>query len=395
VKGIVGWLFVASLAVACTIRPAPSSSPSAATPTSSEPPPPASPADDPLQGARGELLVAHLIEDPDPYFDVRVDAVRSDGAWQPVATIDDVIPAGWEAAAPVFDSPVSIGPSGYLLLLVERHGGVNATDRRTLLIDLRNPERRAVEIDDHLYGATWGPDGRLSWSDGEAIRWLDPTLGNPVRIESVPYPPGVSHGGLPARDGSGWVTGRNDENEERLDVGILTADGRFVPGLRPAFVLHGVERRFGAAGGGLSIAVSDGIPTSEVVVAEYRPDLPGNCHCIVWVRQVDPSDDPTFGEAFWDAGGTGVWVLMAARDGEARWLSHVTTPAVDAPVADLPAGAEWQIVGVSDDDRWVVLAAAQQRHLALTDTTTGATTIVAWAVGGEGSVGPRFAGWIR
>jgi hypothetical protein len=333
----------------------------------------------------GEILVVNVVDDPRPYFDVRVDAVAPSGVVQTVAWFYDVRPAGWTEASPMYDTAVSIGPGGKLLVVAERSGGVAPGDAAGVLLDLGNPHASPVEIAAVPHRPVWGPTGALAWS-GNAWQVADPTTGI---ISSALVPAGVEPVGAWLADGGGWLALRHDERHDVPEAGALGTTGEWRPGIPQLFEWTGLERRVGAAGGFLTTAHSDGSESSETAVIERRIDLPGPCGCLAWVRMIEPGNDPRFGDPVWDAAGTGIWVPMAERDGERRWLSHVTTPDRDMPVAELPDDGDWRIAGISPDDRWVVLSGSE---LIVVDTHRG-EAVVALRNGEVTSV--HFGAWRR
>jgi hypothetical protein len=336
----------------------------------------------------GEILLAHLRDDPRPFFDVQIEAVAPTGVARPVAMFRDIHPAGWTDANPMYGTPVSIGPGDQLLVVAERNGGVEPGDAAALLLDLRDPSAPPVEIAAVPHRPVWGPTGALAWS-GNGWQVADGRTG----IVSGPdLPAGVEPGGAWLADGSGWLAMRHGDDQTGPEVGWLSTTGMFTPGTPRTFEWTGLERRLGATGGTLWMAVSDGVESSETVLVERRADLPGACHCLAWVRMTEPGDDPRFGDAIWDAAGTGVWVPMAEHDGEERWLSHVTEPTVDSRVADLPDNGDWRIVAISPDDHWVVLAGEEAGEIVLVDSLAG--EVVAGARNGEVTA-VEFAGWVR
>ena len=156
--------------------------------------------------------------------------------------------------------------------------------------------------------------------------------------------------------------------------------------------MTGLERFVGANGASLGTANSEGPNQSETVITESRAGLPGPCHCLVWARTVAPGDDPSFGDAVWDASGRGIWIVFT-KD-QRRWLSHIVEPEVDRPVANLPPVEGWRIAGLSSDDRWVVVASSEARSLVLVDTASGAAREIARAEG-DVNPAPMFGGWVR
>ena len=335
----------------------------------------------------GELYLVTYLDDEAPSFGIRVEAVGPTGRSRPVATIADVRPAGWEEASPVYDFRPTVGPTGLLVLGVERGGGMEASDMRTLLIDVTGAGRPVVEIGGGLYRPFWGPNGRLAAIESDPIT-IDPRTGATSVIER---PDRVEPSSAWLADGSGWAATRLED--EGSTPGRLMADGTFMPEPAATFQVTGLERLAGSAGGLLSMAFSDGATESETAIVEFRPDLEGSCECQAWARAVSSRDDPGFSEAVWDRDGTGVWLTFAGKS--ERWLSHLREPLVDTKAADLPPDQSWHIIGISADDRWVVVGGADvgQGELVLVDAAAGVGRILAQpdALG----VTPMFAGWVR
>ena len=136
-----------------------------------------------------------------------------------------------------------------------------------------------------------------------------------------------------------------DDSPRGSSHGRLLLDGTFDAGMFPLYEPTGVERIFSSSGGGLGRAVSDGATQSELALTETRADLPPPCHCIPWLVQVQPSDDPAFADGMWDAEGNGVWVPIHEAEGANARLSHLAEPMVETKVASLPAATDWTIVG--------------------------------------------------
>ena len=325
------------------------------------------------------MFAVHLVTETGPILDVRVDAIGIDGVSTTLVTFDDVAPRGWDASEPDFDRLVSIGPDGWLLLGVQRYGGNEAADRATLLLDARAPLAPGLVVPVRRPWF-WGPNGTVAWDDGE-LRWIDPTH-RAVEVETVPRPQDLRVVGPAAADGSGWLAGYEDENGNIAEIGVLRPDGEFVPGPPDAFDWTGTSRRLGADGGWLTITSTTGANGSSAAIVEFRSGLGGDCHCIDWAVKSGGADPLFADEAFWDASGRGVWLSMAEADGGQRWLSHRTEPGIDAHVVDLPAGETWQIVGISNDDRFVALSGPR---LLLVEVETGAL------VATDGT----FGGWLR
>jgi hypothetical protein len=362
-------------------------SPAASQPVVTEPPAASQPVvTDPPPAAAGEAYVVTIHrEENGPFFDVRVDAVAPAGGSRTIASFVDVHPAGWEAASPYYDMRSIVSPGGLLPVVAEQNGGMEEV--RTLLLDLRLRGGPPVEIAGPLGTTFWGPDGRLAMDDGSGLQLIDPRSG---ARQAISRPEDVSNSPAWLADGSGWPASRS--REEESTAGWLSLEGKFTPGSAgPIFEVTGLERFRGANGGGLGMASSDGATQSETAITERRSDLPGPCNCIVWARNVQPGDDPAFGDAVWDANGTGIWIAFSK--GDRRWLSHLVEQEVDRPVADLPASQDWRIAGISADDRWVVVA-SEAGSLVLVDTATGAAREIA-RVQGAFSPAPMFAGWVR
>jgi hypothetical protein len=344
-------------------------------------------AESPLAPAGEAYVVTIHREEDGPYFDVRVDAVAPIGGSRTIASFIDVHPAGWETASPYYDMRTVVGPDGLLPVVVERNGGEEPTDIRTLLLDLRLMGGPPVEVAGALGGSFWGPDGQLVMGAGNGAELIDTTSGARQAIFS---PKDVTISGAWLADGSGWPAAQSGDEEST--AGWLSLGGEFTTGSAgPNFEVTGLERFVGANGGGLGIAGSDGPTQSDTVITESRTDLPGSCKCIVWARNVQPGDDPAFGDPVWDADGAGMWIVFSK--GDRRWLSHLVTPEVDRPVADLPAAQVWRIAGISANDHWVVVA-SEAGSLVLVDTAAGTAREIA-RVQGPFSPAPMFAGWVR
>jgi hypothetical protein len=112
----------------------------------------------------------------------------------------------------------------------------------------------------------------------------------------------------------------------------------------------------------------------------------------VWARFQTPGDRPKFGDFVWDASGHGLWITWQSADRKRAWLGHMTTPGVDDPLVDLPAGIDFDIAGISPTDAWLVLSASGQSRLVLVDTLTGDTRVIARPLVPDGPA-PIFAGW--
>jgi hypothetical protein len=373
IRRFVGLAAVAVLA-ACQATVPSSPGPSAPTPT--EPP----------LAAAGEAYIVTVLDDDRPFFDVTVEAIAPTGASRPIASFADAHPNGWESASPFYDMRATVA-SGRLLIVAERNGGMESDDLRTLILDLAGTSP-TVEIDGAVLAAAWAPDGRLASLDDEPAV-IDLRTGLRTLIVK-PADVGLSPAWL--ADGSGWVADRYGENDGDPVHGWLSVAGVFTAGPAAPFQVTGRERFVGAAGGTLGYAITDGVGQSETALTEQRADLPGACHCIVWASKIDPGNAPGFGDSAWDAAGRGVWIVYT--QGERRWLSHLTTPRVDSPAADLPPGTDWSIAGISTDDRWVVASSAEPGVLVLVDTVAGAAREIA-RVQGDVNPAPMFAGWVR
>ena len=341
----------------------------------------------PLPSA-GELYLVTILDDDAPGFGVRVEAIGPTGRVRPIALIDDARPSGWDDASPAPDFQPTVGPTGLLVLGVDRNGGNEDSDRKTLFIDVTGAGRPTIEADGGLFRPSWSPTGEILTIASEAVV-VDPPAG---RRRAIALPDGVELTGAWLVDGSGWVATRTAG--ETRTAGSLSADGRFTPGAAASFEVTGLERSISADGGTLSLAVSDGVGQSDTAIVELRPDLDPPCSCRAWARFVQPGPDPHFGDGLWDARGRGVWLTFS--DGPRRWLSHLVEPLRETKVAELPPDRGWHIVGISSDDRWVVLgvdASEPQAALALVDTQAGAARILA-TVDPDGSL-PAFGGWVR
>jgi hypothetical protein len=358
----------------------------ATAPVSPDPSHPA--ATEPPLPAAGEAYVVSLhYEEGGPFFDVRVDAVAPTGASRPIASFADVHPAGWETAAPYYDMRTIVGPGRLLPIVAERNGGMEPTDVRTLLLDLRPGAGPPVEIAGAPSFTFWGPDGQLGSVGGQGADLIDVRTG---ARQSIARPEGIELSPAWLADGAGWTATRFAD--EPPTPGWLSNTGIFTAGFAPTFQVTGLERFVGANGGTLGIAGSDGPNQSETVLIEGRADLPAPCHCVAWARTVQPGDDPAFSDGIWDADGNGVWLVFTK--GNRRWLSHLAEPLVDRPVADLPAAEGWRIAGISSDDRWVVVASPELGSLVLVDTVAGAAREIA-RVQGAFNPAPTFGGWVR
>jgi hypothetical protein len=368
-------LSVALLLAACSTAPSSRSS----RPSPSEPAAPLPTA--------GELYLVSYLDDEGPSFGVRVEAVGPTGRVRPIATVDDLRPAGWDNAAPVDGFGPTVGPTGYLVVGVERNGGFEASDMRTLLVDVTGAGRPTLEIEGALSRPGWGPDGSL-FAPGNGPVVVDAVTG---RKTAIHLPIEIEPLAAWVADGAGWVATRT-RGEER-EVGRVSADGTFTPGTTESFQITGMERFIGAEGGTLSMAVSDGATQSDTAIIEFRPEFEPPCQCKVWARFIEPGADPHFGDAVWDANGRGLWLPF--NDGPRHWLSHFAKPLTETKVADLPPNVASRIVGISPDDRWVVLGSDQIEPgpLVLVDTAAGESRILAQP--DASGAAPTFGGWVR
>jgi hypothetical protein len=340
--------------------------------------------------ALGEANIVTILDDDGPFFDVRIDGFAPTGAVRPIASFSDVHPAGWDTAEPYYDMRSTVGPTGLVNIVVERNGGENAADVRTLLLDAHDPGRPPVEIQGDLAGPFWGPDGQLATIRDEASV-VDTRTG---AREAIPSVVGVEITPAWLIDGSGWPATRFGDDD--MTVGSLSASGVFSAGRASVFEVTGKERFVGAEGGTLGYAVSDGADQSESALIEQRADLPPPCHCLTWASRVEPGDDPGFGAGIWDARGIGIWVIYAKdqdTNAEHSWLSHLLEPRNDRPVLDLPRG-HWSIAGISSDDRWIILSDLEAGSLVLVDTAAGAAREIARIRDTVGPA-PMFGGWVR
>jgi hypothetical protein len=374
---------VTSLAIALAVAACAQSSPSASTGSGS---PASETAEAPLPTA-GELFLVTYLDDDGPSFGVRVDAVGPSGRTRPIATIDDLRPRGWDNAAPVYGMGPTVGPNGYLVVSVERNGGFDASDMRTMLVDATGAGRPTVEVDGALSRPAWSPTGSLLALDNEPAV-IDSATG---RRTPIHLPMEIELTDAWVADGTGWVA--MSANGEDRQAGRVSVDGTFTPGAVQSFEVTGLERRIGAEGGTLSMAVSDGVGQSDTAIIEVRPEFERPCQCKAWARFVEPGNDPTFSDAVWDAGGTGLW-LVNGQDAN-HWLSHLDKPMSPTKVADLPPGVGWQIRGISPDDRWIVLGGDETdpAPLILVDTAAGEARVLAQP--NAAGFLPFFAGWVR
>jgi len=368
-------LSLALLLAACASAPSsPSSQPAPSEPAA------------PLPTA-GELYLVKDLDGEGPSFGVRVEGVGPTGRTRPIATIDDLRPTGWDTAAPVDGFGPTVGPTGYLVVAVERNGGFEASDMRTLLVDVTGAGRPTLEIDGVLSRPAWGPNGSLFAPNNGPVL-VDTATG---RRTAIDLPIEIEPVAAWVVDGTGWVATRT-RGEDR-EVGRVSVDGTFIPGATESFQITGMERFIGAEGGTLSMAVSDGATQSDTAIIELRPEFEPPCQCKAWARFIEPGDDAHFGDALWDANGRGLWLIFT--DGRRHWLSHFAKPLTETKVADLPPGVVSRIVGISPDDRWVVLASdeIEPGPLVLVDTAAGESRILAQP--DAAGVTPTFGGWVR
>jgi hypothetical protein len=344
------------------------------------------PSDQASPAAAGELYLVTYVDGPEPGFGVRVDAVDPSGRSRVAATVPSILPEGWDDAQPSSTLQPSVGPTGWLVVGAERNGGFEDADVRTMLLDLSGSGHPPVEVARPMYQPFWGPNGELATLDGDPIV-VDPVTGG---RRDLPRQDRIEIAPAWLRDESGWLANRIET--DGTTAGSVDTNGRFTPGAAPAFEVTGRERMTGAAGGSLSLSISEGATGSETAIAESRPGLPGACECLIWVRSVEPGDAPSFGEPVWDHDGTGFWVVFSDED--SQWLSHMTAPLKESKVADLPKDASWRIEGISADDRWVVLGDFNGGGpLLLVETASGESRILA-RPDVAGNV-PSFAGWVR
>ncbi|HWP64119.1 MAG TPA: sigma-70 family RNA polymerase sigma factor, partial [Candidatus Binatia bacterium] len=236
----------------------------------------------------------------------------------------------------------------------------------TLVFDLRRPQHPPTALLD-ASSAAWGPDGRLAYRAGGALRLLDPARGTE---STVPIPDGVALAewilgdGVWLADGSGFLTARQDPDLQEWSRGILTIDGTFRPleGPTPAvYSPRGLPRR-PAHGGEIAAECP-----------EHSPDTP--CSLLV---SFGPGETPTrwwdgFGIGEWTADGRGVWVLegvgqfgastesrlvRVARPGEGEVVAAWEPPAPEAFafLAGIAADDSAVLVGYTEplpELRWI------------------------------------------
>ena len=332
-----------------------------------------------------EAIVAWIVDDPKPYFDLVVESIAPTGVARPVTTFHDVHPAGWGDASPRLEAPVLASTGGYIVISVERDGGGAPDLERTLIYRLDSPATAATELPHVADRAAWSPQGQL------AVFGPRPTLLDPITraASAITVPASVDLLDVWAADGSGWL-GVEHVGEFDQRVGVLHPDGSFVAGPAAAYAPTGRERATGANGQIVSEAVSDGPDGAETAIVDFGP---GVCpRCIVWARFKTLGDAPTFGDFVWDAAGDGLWVTWQSADRKRAWLGHMPAPGDDDPVVDLPPAIDLDIVGISATDTWLVLQAGEQRGLLIADTRTGETRVIARPLVPDGPA-PIFAGW--
>jgi hypothetical protein len=332
-----------------------------------------------------EAIVVWVVDDGLPYFDLIVESIAPTGVARPVARIRDIHPAGWQDASPRLDAPVLASATGSILISVERDGGGAGDLERTLLLRLDSSKRSPIELPNVTERAAWGPDGELAVFAPRPIL-VDPTTGT---TSAIPVPPRVDLLEAWSADGSGWLAVER-VGDSGQEVGVARRDGTFAVGPPRPFGLTGRERLTGARGQILSAAVSDGPQGTETAIVDFGP---GSCpRCVVWARFQTPGATPSFGDFVWDAAGQGLWVTWQSADRKRAWLGHMATPGVDDPIVELPAGIDFDIVGISPTDAWLLLRASEQHTLAVGDTMTGDTRVIARPLV-PGGPAPIFAGW--
>ena len=336
----------------------------------------------------GEVYLVSYVDTDGPGFGVRVEAAAPTGVRRPIAELADVLPAGWVDAAPTDSFAPPVGPTRQIVLSAVQDLDAETTETRMLVVGLAGSGQPSVGVPINAFEPHWGPAGELAVAEQKPYV-IDVATGTTSEIKR---PAGVDTLGQWLADGAGWQAGRFEDSITA--PGRLTFTGEFAPGVPTPYEVTGLERVFGAKGGTLTMAVSDGPNGSDAAIVEVRGDLAPPCQCVSWARFTNPGDDPQFQEATWDRAGTGVWIVFS--QGTQRWLSHVQTPLVDAKVADLPPDRGWRIVGISADDRWVVLRVDESEPrpaLALVDTQAGAARILA-EPDRDGTL-PMFGGWVR
>jgi hypothetical protein len=330
-----------------------------------------------------EAIVAWIVDDGRPYFDLVVDSIAPRGVASPVATFHDIHPAGWVDASPRLEAPV-LASAGNIVISVDRNGGGNVNDERTMILDLDHSGPAPIELPNVAEQAAWGPDGELAVFAPRPML-VDPSTGATTAMTVAPR---IDLLEAWTTDGSGWLAVEDPGDHRR--VGVLRRDGTFVDGRRASYGLTGRERLTGSDGQIVSVAVSDGGTTSETAIVG---DGPGLCpRCVIWAKFQTPGDVPTFNDFVWDAAGTGLWITWQSADRKRGWLGHTDSPGVDRPIVDLPAGIDFDIVGISPSDAWLVLSAADQRRLVIADTLSRETRLIAQPLVPSGPP-PIFAGW--
>jgi hypothetical protein len=330
-----------------------------------------------------EAIVAWVVDDDAPFFDLVVESIAPTGVARPVARLRDVHPAGWADASPRLDAPVLASETGLVVISVDRSGGGTPEDERTLILDLDSPGRAPIEFPNVTERAAWGPGGELAIF-GTRPLLLDPATGTTTAIT---VPPHIDLLEAWVADGSGWLA---VEEGDAGRVGVLRRNGTFAAGAQPAYGLTGRERRTGSNGQIVSEATSDGATGAETTIVDFGP---GICpRCVVWAKFETPGDGPTFNDFVWDASGQGLWITWQSADRKRGWLGHMASPGVDEPIVDLPARVDLDIVGISPTDAWLVLKAGEQRRLILADTLTRETRVIAKPLVPGGPT-PIFAGW--
>jgi hypothetical protein len=332
-----------------------------------------------------EALVAWVVDDDRPYFDLVVESIAPTGLARPLATLRGIHPEGWEDATPRLDAPLLVSPARSVVISVERDGGGASDLERTLILDLDASQRAPIEIPTVTERAAWGPGGEL------AVFSPRPTVVDPATGTQTPItvPVGIDLLEAWVADGSGWLAVEHaGESDQR--VGALHRDGIFVVGPQRAYTPTGRERLTGADGQMLSVAVSDGPDGAESAIVDFGP---GDCpRCVVWATFMAPGNAPTFHDFVWDAAGQGLWITWHSADRKKAWLGHMGSPTVDEPIVDLPPGVDLDIAGISPTDAWLVLYAGEQQRLLIADTVTHETRVIARPLV-PGGPSPIFAGW--
>ena len=382
-RAILGLLAMTAIVGACG-QPSVSSSPSTAGASN----PSQSSIAGSIAGARDAFVVTLPEIDGVLTRELVVDAVSSDGARRPVATIADVTSGLPEGTMVVDTEPIVLTPHGFLTLAVQGPFDgdvVDAVDRR-LIFDLRSPGDPPRVVPDGY--AFWGPDGTLAVIGAPGVTYVDPTSGHMVQVATTAD---LDTATVWAADGSGLLASRHDA-DDTFTPGVLATDGSFVEGVQMPYSTIGIGRPYGADGAVVGDAVSEGPTGAEQVILEERPAKAGN---LAWLVVHQPGSDPSIDDHAWDAAGTGQWVVLD-RDGTAR-LVHITRPTAagrgtpeEHATLKLPHGA--RIAGVAADDTAVVLASGELHTataaLWLVDVTTGAAVRID-RLGGAST----FAGW--